>query len=136
MSYDETIVLELNFGRRQICFTVLYRSPAFKFGSPKFEDFLTNFRNLHSKKVKNLSQHSLMEILSFGGRTVMQLPKVGKLSISLPHLIYHKLFPSRQILSMARIPRIDLTVTDQPSLILDSGIRASLDSQRYQQIVR
>ena len=46
-AYDETIVLELNFGRKKIFFTVLYRSPTFKFGSPK--DTLSTFRTLHSR---------------------------------------------------------------------------------------
>ena len=39
LSFDESIVVELKFGRKKIFFTVLYRSPASKHGSPEFERF-------------------------------------------------------------------------------------------------
>ena len=47
LSFDESVVIELKFGRK-IFFTVLYRSPASKFGSTEFALFLPNFKNLHS----------------------------------------------------------------------------------------
>ena len=40
LSFDESIVIELKF---------LYRSPAFNHTSVKFQAFLSNFKNLHSK---------------------------------------------------------------------------------------
>ena len=40
LSFDESIVVELNFGRKKIFFTVLYRSPSVKGNSPAFNDFL------------------------------------------------------------------------------------------------
>ena len=40
LSFDESIVIELKFGRKKIFFTVLYRSPAFKHTSFKFQAFL------------------------------------------------------------------------------------------------
>ena len=46
LSFDESIVLELNFGRKKIFFTILYRSPAFNHLSPEFLIFLNNFENL------------------------------------------------------------------------------------------
>ena len=49
LSFDESIVIELKFGRKKIFFTVLYRSPAFKHTSFKFQAFLSNFKNLHSE---------------------------------------------------------------------------------------
>ena len=49
LSFDESIVVELKFGRKKIFFTVLYRSPAFDHNSPNFQVFLSNFRNLHAK---------------------------------------------------------------------------------------
>ena len=52
LSFDETIVLELKFGRKIFFFTVLYRSPAHNSGSPQFENFLLNFRNL-CETIKN-----------------------------------------------------------------------------------
>ena len=39
ISFPESIVVELKFGRKNIFFTVLYRSPAFKHNSPEFTEF-------------------------------------------------------------------------------------------------
>ena len=47
-SFDESIVIELKFGRKKIFFTVLYRSPASNHTSPVFQTFLSNFENLYS----------------------------------------------------------------------------------------
>ena len=49
LSFDESIVVELKFGRKKIFFTVLYRTPSFNHTSTEFQDFLSNFENLHSK---------------------------------------------------------------------------------------
>ena len=48
LSFDETIVVELKFGRKRVFFTILYRSPASNHNSPEFQSFLTNFENLCS----------------------------------------------------------------------------------------
>ena len=48
LSFDETIVVELKFGRKKIFLTVLYRSPSFYRASPEFRYFLLNFKNLYS----------------------------------------------------------------------------------------
>ena len=47
-SFEESIVVELKFGRKKIFFTFLYRTPAFKHTSPEFQAFLINFENLYS----------------------------------------------------------------------------------------
>ena len=49
LSFDESIVVEMKFGRKKIFFTVLYRSLSFHHNSPEFQTFLLNFRNLHSR---------------------------------------------------------------------------------------
>ena len=49
LSFDESIVIELKFGRKKIFFTVLYRSPAFNHASLKFQSFLSNFKHLNLK---------------------------------------------------------------------------------------
>ena len=43
LSFDESIVIELKFGRKKVFFTVLYRCPAFIHTSVKFQAFLSNF---------------------------------------------------------------------------------------------
>ena len=49
LSFDESIVVELKFGRTFFFFTVLYRSPAFDHNSANFQAFLLNFSNLYTK---------------------------------------------------------------------------------------
>ena len=52
LSFNESIVVELKFGRKNIFFTVLYRSPSFNHASLEFQAFLLDFRNLS----QNLNQ--------------------------------------------------------------------------------
>ena len=40
LSFSESIVIELKFGRKKVFFTVLYRSPSSAYGSPEFQDFI------------------------------------------------------------------------------------------------
>ena len=49
LSFNESIVVELNFGRKKVFFTVVYRRPASDHNSPNFQAFLSNFRNLNAK---------------------------------------------------------------------------------------
>ena len=48
LSFEESIVVELKFGRKKIFVTFSYRTPAFNHTSPEFQAFLTNFENLCS----------------------------------------------------------------------------------------
>ena len=72
LSFDESTVIELNFGRKTFFFTVLYRSPAFSHTSPEFNVFLSNFTSLYSK-IKNENPYAsillviLMATHSSGG---------------------------------------------------------------------
>ena len=49
LCFDECFVTELQYGRKKIFFTVLYRNPSFKANSPQFSKFLDDFRKLHDK---------------------------------------------------------------------------------------
>ena len=49
LSFEESIVAELKFGRKKIFFAILYRSPAFDHNSPNFQAFLSDFNNLYAK---------------------------------------------------------------------------------------
>ena len=49
LSFDESVMIEVKFGHKKIFFATLYRSPAFNYTSFKFQVFLSNFKNLHSK---------------------------------------------------------------------------------------
>ena len=86
--FDETIVVELKFGKKKIFFTVLYRSPANKHNSPEFLNFLSNFRTLYNNiKKKILIPQFLrvisMLILNYGGPMVILLQKAKKSKILL-----------------------------------------------------
>ena len=73
LSFDESIVVELNFGRKKIFFTVIYRSPAFKHTSPEFMDFLSNFTNLYSK-IKNENPYASFFTGDFNGHSQLWWP--------------------------------------------------------------
>ena len=80
LSFDESIVVELKFGRKKIFFTVLYRTPSCNHTSPEFQDFLPKFE---TSKLKILLQHFLqvilMHTLSFGGLMATPIRKAQKL---------------------------------------------------------
>ena len=48
LSFDESIVVELKFGRKKIFFTVLYLTPSAKLNSPGFNESLNSFKALHT----------------------------------------------------------------------------------------
>ena len=51
LSFDETIVVELKFGRKRVFFTILYRSPASNHNSPEFQSFLTNLKFMFKHEI-------------------------------------------------------------------------------------
>ena len=108
LAFDESIVVELNFGRENIFFTILYRSPAANHHSTEFANFLSNFTNLHSS-IKKENPYVCFFFTGFTEPTNFEPNKN----------------PSC----------IDLVITDQPNLILDSGTRPSLDSFCHHQII-
>ena len=71
-------------------------------------------------------QEILIHILSFGGPMVTLILKAGKLRI---------ISEPTDFEPVKKPSCIDLVVTDQPNLILDSGTRASLDSNCHHQII-
>ena len=46
LSFDETIVVELLYGKKKIFLTVLFKSPSVTAGTQAFRNFLSNFENL------------------------------------------------------------------------------------------
>ena len=73
LSFDESLVVELNFGRKRKFFTVLYRSPAFNNSFPEFMDFMLSFTNLYSK-IKNENPYASFFIGDFNGRSQFWWP--------------------------------------------------------------
>ena len=79
LGFDETLVVELKFGRKKIFFTVLYRSPSHKNGSAEFENCLTKFEDLFQKMkipTRCFLQVTSMVTVNYGGLAVIRLQKV------------------------------------------------------------
>ncbi len=81
LAFDESIVVELKFGRKKIFFTVLYRSPSIHYSNPEFQNFIDDFENLYTNiKLKihllPFSLAILMVIRNFGG--LMAIPLLKK----------------------------------------------------------
>ena len=141
LSFNESIVIELNFGRKKLFFTVLYRSPSFNHTSPEFQTFLLNFENLYSSiKAENplamfftgdFNAHS--QLWWPGGDTTHEGTTIDELftKLGLSQIISEPTnFEPHKNPSC-----VDLLVTDQPNIILDSGTRSSLDSYCHHQII-
>ena len=125
-SFNESTVVELNFGRRKIFITVLYRSPAFNHTSPEFTNFLSNFTNLYSK-IKNENFATFFSG-DFNGHSQIWWPD-GDTTIE--GMEIENLLCSLGLLQLISEPTncepnknpscIDLIITTQPNLVLGSG---------------
>ena len=139
LSFGESIVVEVKFGRKKIFFTVLYRSSAHN--SPNFQAFLSDFTNLYSNiKAENpfatfftggFNAHS--QYWWPGGNTT---PEGSEIEHLLSNLGLSQVICEPTNFEPNKKPScIDLVITDQPNLILDSGTRASLDPYCHHQII-
>ena len=140
LSFNESLVLELKFHRKKVFFTVIYRSPSAKHNSPEFIDFTNNFKNLYTKLTNenpyatffsgDLNGHS--EFWWPSGDTTAEGRELEELlsSLNLSQIISEPTnFTPNKNPSC-----IDLIITDQPNLVLDSGTRPSLDDKCHHQI--
>ena len=141
LSFHESIVVELKFQRKKIFFTVIYRSPSFKQNSAEFQTFLSNFRSLNS----NLKAENPFAIFFTGdfnahsrswwpnGDTNPEGSDIDDVfdSINLSQIIAEP----TNFTPNCKPSCIDLIVTDQPHLVLNSGTRPSLDPKCHHQII-
>ena len=141
LSFSESLVLEIKFGRKKIFFTVLYRSPSSKHNSPEFEEFLSNFKDLHTS-IKAENPYAMFFTGDFNGHTKHWWPDGDSnpegrdiedlfFSLNLTQIISEP----RNFEPGKRPSCIDLIVTDQPNIVLSSGTRASLDPLCHHQII-
>ena len=141
LSFSETLVVELRLGRKKVFFTVLYRSPANSASSIEFEQFLTNFTNLHNKitlekpyasfYTGDFNAHS--QFWWRDGDTTREGKEIEELFTSLN--LYQAISEPTNFQPNKRPSCIDLIVTNQPNLILDSGTRPFPDPKCHHQIV-
>ena len=140
LSFDESIVIELNFGRKKFFFRVIYRSPAFSHTSPGLKVYLSNFTNLYSK-IKNDNPYTSFFTGDFNGHSQFWWPDddttwegrqienlISLLNLSQPISEPNNFEPNKNPSC------IDLVITDQPNLVLDCGTSASLASFRHHEI--
>ena len=125
----------------ELFFTVSYRSPSNLVNSSEFADFKSNFKNLHDKinaekafatfYTGDFNGHS--KFWWKNGDTTPEGKEIEELltSLNLSQII---LEPTN-FLPGKRPSCIDLIVSDQPNLILDSGTRPSLDPKCHHQII-
>ena len=141
LSFDESVVIELKFGRKKIFFTTLYRSPAFDHTSSKFQVFLSNFKSLHSK-IQGENPFATFFIGDFNAYSQSWWPDGDTTPEGIE---IENLFTSLGLSQIISEPTnfepnknpscIDLIATDQPNLILDCDTRASLDTFCHHQII-
>ena len=140
MSFDECIVAELRFGRKKEFFTVLYRNPTHKADSPEFLNFVKNFRDLYSKIVSE-KQDILIFTGEFSAHSVQWWPEGNsnnegtQLNILVSELGFTQLISEPSPFRVLCQPSfIDLLICDQPNIVIDSGVRSSLDKSFQRQI--
>ena len=141
LSFAESLVVELKFGRKKIFFTVIYRSPSVKCNSPKFDEFLTNFQNLNAK-IQAEKPYATFFTGDFNGHSQLwwsdgdTTPEGKKIEELLSELNLSQVISEPTNFTPGKNPScIDLLITDQPNIILNSGTRSSLDPKCHHQII-
>ena len=122
-------------------FTVLYRSAAFDHNSANFQAFLLNFSNLYAK-IKAENPFAAFFTGDFNAHSKYwwtdgdTTPKGSEIEHLLSSLVLSQVISEPTNFEPNKNPScIDLVITDQPNLILDSGTRVSLDPYGHHQII-
>ena len=134
LSFDECLVCELNFGRKKIFFTVFYRNPENKSETEGFKKFLTDFETL-CEQIRKEKPHAVFFTGDVNGHTQEWYPE-GDTNAEGTKL--EELFTNLNLSQIINEPThffrddctpscIDIILTDEPNLVLDSGVRPSLD---------
>ena len=140
LSFEECLVCELKFGHKKKFFTVLYRNPINRVNSPEFTNFLLNFENLY-KKIKDEKPYATFFTGDFNAHSLNWWTEGDNTNEGIE---LDKLFTDLNLTQIISEPTnfqehclpscIDLIITDQPNLVLNSGVRASLDPTCKHQI--
>ena len=134
MSFEACIVAELIFGHKKIFFAVLYRNPIHKVDTPEFENFLQNFKELY-EKIMNESPYTILFTGDFNGHSLNWWSQGDNTQEGIQ---LDNLFSDLNLTQIVSEPThfrenchpscIDVIISDQPNLVLNSGLRPSLDS--------
>ena len=134
LSFDECIVSEIILDRKRFFFTVLYRNPHSKAQTAEFNSFLENFENLYLK-ITNEKPYAMFFTGDFNGHSQTWYPEGDT---NAEGVLLDNMFSDLNLTQMISEPThifnehcnpscIDLIVTDQPNIVLDNGVRDSLD---------
>ena len=141
LSFNECIVAELRFGRKKIFFTVLYRNPKDTPDSPEFANFLTNFSELY-QKILNERPYIVMFTGDFNAQCDHWWVEGGSNNQGMQLNVLFSELGLTQLVSEPTHFRehckptcIDLILCDQPNLVIDSGVRPSLDPNCKHQMI-
>ena len=122
LSFDETIVVELKFGRKKIFFTVLYRTPSSKHNTPGFNDFLNNFKALNTN-IQSENPYAVFYTGDFNGHSKLwwaqgdTTPEGKSIEELFTNLNLSQVISEPTNFTPNKNPScIDLLVTDQPNL--------------------
>ena len=140
LSFDESIVVEVVFGRKKIFFTVIYKSSSYCQESSQFELFLNNFETLYENMKKDnpfavffagdFNGHS--QLWWRDGDTTAERTAIEQLSslMGLNQLLKEPInFEPNKNPSC-----IDLIFTDQPNCVIGCSTRPSFDNFCHHQI--
>ena len=141
LAFNECIVSELRFGKKKIFHTVMYRSPSDKADSIEFENFVKNFENLHTKLLNenpfamfftgDFNAHCLNWWSDGDSNHEGTAIDNAFSTLGLSQIIHEPTnFETNKNPSC-----IDLVFCDQPNLVMESGVRPSLDSFCKHQII-
>ena len=141
LSFAESIVVELKFGRKKIFFTVLYRSPSFNHTTTEFVNFISNFKDLYAK-IEQENPYMTFFTGDFNGQSQIwypggaTTPEGAEIEDLISNLGLHQVINEPTNFEPNKNSTcIDLIITDQPNLILDSGTLPSPDPFCHHQII-
>ena len=128
LAFDESIVAEINFGRKKIFFVTLYRSPSISSGSPEFQNFLNQFERLYdSLKSENL--YSIFISGDFNGHSECwwregdTTAEGREIELMTSQLGLTQLISEPTNFEPNKNPScIDLIFTDQPNLVIETSM--------------
>ena len=138
VTLSECIVCELQVNRRKYFFVVIYESPSQD--QSEFNNFTTNFELMVSKLLAE-NPHCMIITGDFNCRSTQWWENdiensEGKLfeQITADNGLHQLISEPTHIVGGSK-SCIDLIFTDQPNLIVDTGVHPSLHDQCYHQIV-
>ena len=127
-------------GIKKYFFTVLYRNPIYKSDSPEFANFVHNFEQLYVN-ILNEKPYTMLFVGDFNAHSINWFPEGDNTSEGIQ---LDNVFSDLNLTQLISEPThfrehcnpscIDLILSNQPNIVLESGVRPSLDPTCKHQI--